>query len=56
MISQKLIQAAIAAVLVSAATGQLPKLMQAVRVAQYRLLKESQSSKWGRALLIPIQR
>ncbi len=55
MISQKLIQTAIVAVLVAAATGQLTKFTQTVRVAQYQLLKESRSSMWGKPLLLPIQ-
>lgn len=46
MIPNKLIQAAVAAALVAAATGQLPKFIQTVRVAQYQLLKDSQASKW----------
>ena len=42
-IPNKLIQAAVAAALFAAATGQLPKFIQQVRVAQYQLLKDSQS-------------
>ncbi|MCX7675313.1 MAG: hypothetical protein N2Z70_05725 [Bdellovibrionaceae bacterium] len=56
MIPNKLIQAAVAAALVAAATGQLPKFIQTVRVAQYQLLKDSQASKWGKPLLLPIKK
>lgn len=57
-IPNKLIQAAVVAALVAAATGQLPKFIQTVRVAQYQLLKDSQASKWGHPMLLiaPAQR
>lgn len=54
MIPKQLIQAAVAAALIAAASGQIPKLIQAMRVAQYQILKESQASKWGRAILLPV--
>lgn len=56
MIPQKLIQVAVAAALIAAATGQLPKFIQAVRVAQLQLLKESQASKWGKPMLLPVEK
>ncbi len=49
----KLVEAALIIVLLIAAAGQLPRLNQAVRLAQIQLLKDSQSSKWGRATLLP---
>jgi hypothetical protein len=52
----KLIQAGLVVVLMAAAAGQLPRLMQTIRVAQLHLLKESQSSKWGRPMLLPIHK
>ncbi len=52
----KLVEAALIIVLIAAAAGQLPRLVQTVRVAQLQLIKDSQSSKWGRAMLLPIQR
>lgn len=55
MIPVKLIEAVVIFVFIVAAAGQLPKFIQAVQVAQYRLLKESQASKWGRAMLLPIE-
>lgn len=42
-IPNKLIQIAVASALAAAATGQLPKFIQQVRVAQYQLLKDSQA-------------
>jgi hypothetical protein len=52
----KLIEAALIVVLMAAAAGQLPRLVQTVRVAQLQLLRDSQSSKWGRPMLLPIRR
>jgi hypothetical protein len=51
----KLIAVAMTAVLAAAATGQLPHLIQTVRIAQLQLLKESQSSKWGQPFLLPVE-
>lgn len=51
----RLIDAALIIVLMAAAAGQLPRLVQTVRVAQLQLLKDSQSSKWGRPMLLPIR-
>jgi|LakMenEpi03Aug12_release.lakeMendotaPanAssembly.Ray.scaffolds.fasta_scaffold1302796_2 hypothetical protein len=51
-----LVEAALVVVLMAAASGQLPHFVQAVRVAQLELLKESQSSKWGRAMLLSTNR
>lgn len=48
----KLIEAALVIVLMAAAIGQLPRMNQAILVAQIQLLKDSQSSKWGRAFLL----
>lgn len=51
----KLIEAALIIVFMAATARQLPRLVQTVRVAQLQLLKESQSSKWGRPMLLPIR-
>jgi hypothetical protein len=51
----KLIAVAMTAVSAAAATGQLPHLIQTVRIAQLQLLKESQSSKWGKPFLLPVE-
>lgn len=55
MIPNKLIQIAVSAALLAAAAGQLPKFIQTVRAAQYQLLKDSQASKWGKPMLLPVQ-
>ncbi len=55
MIPNKLIQAAVAAAVIAAATGQLPKFVKAVQIAQFKLLKESQASKWGKPMLLPVK-
>ena len=52
----RLVEAALIIVLLAAAAGQLPRLNLAVRVAQIQLLKDSQSSKWGRAMLLPVRK
>lgn len=49
----KIAEAALVAVLLAAAVGQLPRLVQAIRVAQIQLIKDSQSSKWGEAKMLP---
>jgi hypothetical protein len=56
MIPKQLVQAAVAAALIAAASGQIPKFIQTMRVAQYQILKESQASKWGRAMLLPVRK
>lgn len=35
------------------ASGQLPKILKEVRIAELKLLKESQASKWGMPMLHP---
>ncbi len=54
MIPNKLIEAVVIFVFMMAAAGQLPKLIKTVQIAQYQVLKASQSSKWGKPLLLPI--
>jgi hypothetical protein len=44
---EKLIRFAAALAVLAASTGQLPKIIHTVRVAQLQLIKESQASKWG---------
>lgn len=52
---EKLILIAVTLALLSASTGQLPRIVHAVRGAQLRLIKDSQASKWGQAMLLPRQ-
>ncbi len=49
----KLIEAAAILAIIAAGTGQLPRIIKSVHIAQLHLLKESQSSNWGHALLLP---
>jgi hypothetical protein len=48
-----LIQAMMGIALLAAATGQLPKIVHAVRMAQLELIQDSKASRWGRAMLLP---
>ncbi len=52
----KLISLAAALAVVAVSTGQLPRILHAVRVAQLQLIKESQSSNWGQGMLLPPSR
>jgi hypothetical protein len=52
----KAIQVAAIIAILLAATGQLPRAVKAVQIAQLRLLKESQSASWGKALVLPMKR
>ena len=38
--------------ILAASTGQLPRLVREVQIAQLHLLKASQSNAWGQALLL----
>lgn len=38
--------------MLAATTGQLPRAIRAVHIAQLKLLKESQASKWPKAPLL----
>ncbi len=49
---EKLIGLAMALGILAASTGQLPKTIKAVQIAQLKLLKESQASKWPKATLL----
>lgn len=49
----KLVAMAAALAVLALATGQLPRIIYAVHMAQLHLLKESQASTWPRAMLLP---
>lgn len=49
----KLIAIGAAMAILAATTGQLPKAILAVHIAQVNLIKDSQASKWPRAALLP---
>lgn len=49
----KLFALAAALTVLVASTGQLPRIIRAVHLAQFQLIKESQASKWPKAALLP---
>jgi hypothetical protein len=49
---EKLAAIAIGVVMMAAATGQLPRFISQVRIAQLELLQESQASKWGDPIIL----
>lgn len=49
----RLIQASVTLAIAAALTGQLPKVIREVHIAQLKLIKESQASKWGMPMLPP---
>jgi hypothetical protein len=49
----KLVKASLTLAIAAALTGQLPKVIKEVRIAQLKLMKESQASKWGMPMLPP---
>lgn len=50
---QKLIPIAVSLAFLAAVTGQLQRVIKAVRIAQLQLIKDSQASKWGRPIIPP---
>ena len=48
----KIIEAIAIIVIFAASTGQLPRLVREVQLAQLHILKASQSKSWGQALLL----
>lgn len=49
---EKVISLGVMLAFMAAATGQLPKAIMAVHIAQLKLLKESQASRWPKAVLL----
>jgi hypothetical protein len=49
----KLISISVTLAMVAALTGQLPKVIREVHIAQLKLVKESQASKWGMPMMLP---
>lgn len=49
---EKLISIAVALAFLAASTGQLPRIVHAVRGAQIQLIKDSQASKWGTPIMM----
>ena len=48
----KLISVVVTLVLVAASTGQLPRLIREVRLAQGHLIQDTKASKWGMPYLL----
>ena len=48
----KIIEIAVALAIVASATGQLPKVIREVQLAQFRLLENSNASTWGKLMII----
>lgn len=51
---ERLISIAAALAVLTVSTGQLPKVLHAVRVAQLQLIHDSRASTWGRPMLLPL--
>lgn len=51
----KMISAVAVLACITAATGQLPRVINAVHRAQVQLIQDSKASKWPKAMLLPIQ-
>jgi len=56
MIPKKLVEGVVALVFLAAAAGHLPKLISAVRIAQYEVLKDSTVTHWGKLPVTPQQK
>jgi hypothetical protein len=54
--STRIFTIALAAALSVAAASHIPRLLNAVRVAELRILKDSESKRWGRPFMLPIHR
>ena len=53
---EKLVSLAALLAALAASTGRLPRIIYAIHMAELRLLKESQASKWPKAeLLLPVK-
>ena len=48
-----LIKITVALAVIAVASGYLPKILHQVRMAQFQLIKDSQASKWPKAMTLP---
>lgn len=48
-----LIKICVPLAILTISTGQLPRVLKVVRIAQLKLIKESQASKWPKGLSLP---
>jgi hypothetical protein len=51
---EKLIAIAATLAALTVSTGQLPRILNAVHVAELHLIQDSQASKWGQPMLLPL--
>ena len=51
----KLISVVAATVVIAATTGQLPKMLAAVRKAQIQLIQETKASNWGMPMQLRVR-
>lgn len=49
----KLISIAAVLAIFAVSSGQLPRILKTVRIAQLQLIQESKASKWGLPMLLP---
>lgn len=49
----KLIAIAATLAVLTISAGQLSKVLRKIQIAQLHLIKDSQASKWGQAMLLP---
>ena len=52
---EKLISISVTLGFLALASGNLPTVLRKVRIAQIKLLQESQASKWPKAVTLPIR-
>jgi hypothetical protein len=48
-----LIKIAVVLAIAAVASGNLPQILKQVRIAQLQLIKDSQASKWPKAMILP---
>jgi len=51
---EKLIQLIATIVVIAASTGQLPRLIREVRIAQVHLIQNTKASTWGMPMLLKV--
>jgi hypothetical protein len=50
---KSLIAIAVTLAFAAVSSGNLPKILNQVRIAQINLIKDSQASKWPKAMMLP---
>lgn len=52
MIPSRLIEAVVVAAMIAVGSGHLPQILNAVRLAQLKVIQESKASTWPKAMLL----